>query len=253
MTGCMSTYHQMFFLDKDLKNAMRVVDTLHNREVILLGMPHLGTEKGYAALRSYILERSAEGYVFFIEGVAHHDPYYDGEYDSLKQDTLERKLRFVTGFAFTPYGDKDNKSLPEMYKNTKHNAIDPTAELLGFDKINGVYPMDLTMAQMINFFEAKFGEIPLTQYDFNTPLNAKYTKTKDYPYDIYAIASPIREMYVVDNVVHSELPKIIIMYGTAHLHHLAYKLEAVGYNELQRHYLQKEKSKTDKNKPSKTK
>lgn len=253
LTSCMSTYYQTFFMDKQLSNAMRVVDTLHNREVILIGMPHLGTVKGYDALRNYILERNAEGYVFFLEGVDHHNPIFDGPYDSLKQDTIERKLRFVTGFSLGSYADNENESLPEMYKTIDH-AISPTAELLGLDKVDSVFNVDLTLGEIILSFEKKFGEIPLTQYDFDTPLKAKYIKNKDYPYNIFSIASPVREMYVVDAVVESQYsPKIIIMYGYGHLYSLAAKLNAVGYDDTQFHYLKKEKSKARKNKPSKTK
>lgn len=248
LSSCMSTYYKTFFLDKEVQNAIRVTDTINNREVILIGMPHLGTEKGYGQIRQFIFDRYAEGFVFFVEGVAPHYEPVDGPYDSMRIDTMYRKLRFVTGFSFGSYSDKDNESLPEAFRNTK-SAIDPTMELLGFDSIiDAIYPADLTISKIVMFFEQRFGQIPLTDYDFQTPLNAKYKKRKGYPYDIYAIASPAREMYVVDYVIKSELPKIVIIYGTGHLHHIAHKLDAVGYEKSELRYMKTELGEGKKNK-----
>lgn len=232
--------------DRALKGALRLRDTVRNREVIVLNMMHLGTKPHYDEVRKYLDDRKAEGYVTFYEGVSRWDEKIDGPFDSLKCDTISRKFRRALGLYLTAYDDKENKSMSK-YATIDAGLIGQDNDSLGLNTDRD-YHTDFTQSELIKYYEARFDTIPLTAYDFETPLKEKYVAPENGQIDLRLLTKTLREENLTDAVIRMNHAKNIIVYGGAHRWTISATLYESGYEVFEPRFLIKEarKNKTKK-------
>jgi hypothetical protein len=117
------------------------------------------------------------------------------------------------GLTVGKYSDKNNKSLPALYRNDKY--ITQTDSLIGLMPTDA--RIDMIYNQIIEAQEDKYGEILLTACDFQTGLFEKYT-CKDgggYKKNFYAV-DIARTDLLFEEVMKLDYPKIVIVYGAVH-------------------------------------
>lgn len=225
-------------IDATFKRSVRLTNVETGKEVILVPTCHIGSERGYAHVKTYLDNLKANGYVCFFEGIAgrpyHIDTICDITYpqlielvhtrvlsraDTLRTDTLNRKLRRLIGLNTAGYANPENKSLPAKFQ--KKGMVAQSKENTGMITDYDIW-VDYSLSDLIGLYEQHCGEIPLTDYDFQTPLNAKY-EDKSHK-DIYGIGRHFRDKHLLKRILDSPHQKIVVVYGYAHIQHIKLSL-----------------------------
>lgn len=115
------------------------------------------------------------------------------------------------------------KYIDSVYPNLrfKKKLIDqPSYEKLGLNTLNSKNG-DATIESVVNYYEAKYGEITLNKCDFQTPVFEKYKKCKESnkipaTNSDEAILS-LRNTTLFENVKKSSHQKIAVIFGSEHL------------------------------------
>ena len=208
-----------------LSNASKLIDAKTGKELILLPVVHRGKVEDYARIKEYLDTLKAQGYVVFCEGLAvwpvHIDtladigmPALDAIADTLHLDshndtirlrqpldTLLRKFRRITGLnLMNPY-------------DARRSQVLQSDSLLGLTTDKDIW-VDYSLADLVGIWEQKHGAVPLIQYDFDTPLNAEYTKPTKI--DDWDFLLGLRNDYIEKRIVESPHPKIVAVYGAGH-------------------------------------
>lgn len=171
-------------------------------------MTHIAKPEFYESVKQIVDSLRKDGYAIFYEGVS----IDTNKYSKATLDTILRKQRRLLGFHLTPYNDSTNKSLPKALKNKKYIA--QTLSNTGIH-IEKDIKADLPMDSLINLWEKENKkQVPLTTYDFETPLNAPY-KPK-YKLSSWDIEYKYRNSHLEKTILESKYKKIAVVYGKAH-------------------------------------
>lgn len=225
-----------------LRDVQKMIDPKTGKEVVFVWMQHLSTEEGYAQIRNYLDGLKAEGYVTFCEAVMpvpfHIDTvgevtmrqltetdYTFSPDDSLRLDTLRRKCRRMLGFMIGErgYADPGNESLKTKDKGKGY--VPQSEERLGLTTDRDIWA-DYSLQDIVEVCENKYGEIPLTAYDWQTGLYKKYTPEQRSPQQMRSYFKIFaRNDYLVKRVAESPHPKIAVVYGSGHSFGVIYYLK----------------------------
>lgn len=234
--------------EQPLHDVQKLVDPKTGKEVVIVRMRHLGPQAGYDQVRDYLDKLKTEGYVTFYEGIApvpfHIDTIGDVTTDMILHqvvefsqnysaadsirlvDTLYRKSRRMIGFSIFSkdgYADQNNKSL--KIKETEKEYISQNKDILGLTTDRDIW-VDYSLHDQIEICEKKYGEIELTDYDFQTGLFEKYAPEKRPNQRASSYFTRFsRNDYVVRRVAESKHPRIAVVYGAAHSFGIVYDLK----------------------------
>lgn len=220
------------------------VDSSGARTVVLVPMRHVGKPAHYQKVGDYLDTLKSHGYVTFCEGLLPSDKSTDTldiplcrdirdlyyPVDSMKMDTLSRKLRKILGvdpaylydnIAARWHSVKQDESFLHLYGDRD-------------------YWVDGTYADMIKEFEMYFGEIELSPYDFECPLGSdKYKGKEDKRWKLRANANTYCNVRLVRCILESGFEKIAVVYGYSHIHRLYwFALPNNGYIPVENPYYQ---------------
>ncbi|WP_127845537.1 hypothetical protein [Psychroflexus aestuariivivens] len=179
------------------------------REVVIFEMAHLAKPKFYRSVSEKIESLRQEGYVVYFESVE-----FEPTQDSLTKDRQKRKVRKLLGHDLTTdYKDSTNLSLPKHFGNSKY--VMQSVENIGLD-LESDKLVDLTAQEIIEKYEAKYGEMELNECDLNTDFGEKYECTEAGEVDSFYALNTIREDYIAEYVSESSDQKIALVYGKSH-------------------------------------
>ena len=130
------------------------------KEIVFFPMHHVGTEPFYLDVKKKIDSLKRKDYYFFFESVK-----------ATENDTILRKFRKIRGLAFNQNGYTDNidSLFKKKFKSKKVIISQPTNKKLGLDSTNSKNT-DVSIEEMISFYESKHGEIELEDCDYETSL-----------------------------------------------------------------------------------
>lgn len=230
------------YAEHPLRDVQKMVDPRTGKEVVFIWMRHLSTQEGYARLRDYIDGLKTDGYVTFCEGVIpvpfHIDTtgevtmrqLTEADYtlsmeDSMRLDTLYRKCRRMLGYMIGKrgYADPDNESLKT--KDKKKGYVPQSEERLGLTTDKDIWA-DYSLQDIVEVCERRYGEIPLTPYDWQTGLYEKYVpeeRSKQIMRSYFTIFA--RNDFLVKRIAESSRPKIAVVYGSGHSFGVVYYLK----------------------------
>jgi hypothetical protein len=193
-----------------------------DKEVIFIPMIHIGTEPFYNDVKNKIDSLENCGYITYYEKV-----------NSKPNDTTNlRKLRKLLGFP-VPKRDKGYISVFDSiykFKLKKKLISQPKYKDLGVDSLKGKN-VDLTLIEVIDEFERRFGEINLNECDFKTSPHQK-TICDDKPIfkeNVNEIIINYRNKHVFQEIILDEHKKIILIYGKKHFIGIEEKLIKLGF------------------------
>lgn len=204
---------------KKVKRKVMVNETTQDT-VVFLPMSHIAKPSFYESVKENVDSLRANNYIIFLEGIGIKDSLPINE-----ELTYKKKLRKLLGFTLTSYQDSTNKSLPKAFANKKY--IEQTTENTGIQTDVDLV-IDLQMNQIIDKYENKYGEIPLSECDHSTALDQKYACEDLSNKSFYAIYIA-REKHIMNEFKRHNLPKVVMIYGKAHWKFLYIDLYDLGY------------------------
>ena len=149
------------------------MDTFYNEElnktVVLFPMVHVSKPEFFEDVKTKLDSLRNNDFIVYYEGVGVVD---STKYSKEKYDTLILKTRKLFGFNFQSktYSNKENESLPKAIYNDKYVAQSKGNIGIQEEDVNA----DVSVVEMIEVYEQKYGKIELEDCDFTTPLNSKY-------------------------------------------------------------------------------
>jgi len=214
---------------KNVKKSLKILEK-DDQKVIFLGMVHLVKPGFYQQAKIIIDSLRKENYTIFYEGIKYDKKFYKAELDSLELEELyliSRKYRKMIGqFHAGDLTDRNNKSLPNYYKNKKY--VTQTNELLGIDSLD--INADSSIETLIKAQEEKNGKIILTECDYNTNFKEKYNCDKVNSY--YAI-NIYRDRIVSNIVLKTNKQKSLIIYVKGHWYGIWPFFRDEGFKEIE--------------------
>lgn len=244
-----------WYANHPLQKVQKLSDPATGKEVVFIPMHHMSSERNYTETRLYLDSLKAKGYVTFFEGVIYAPFHIDTTSeinavklyaaldiemtpaDSMRMDTLLRKCRRVMGCmpGEGGYADPENASLKSRVEK-RSRYVSQTNEALGLCTERDIWT-DYSLADLVEICEKKYGEIELTEYDFETGLYENYEpekrvspKCRDY-FMLFA-----RNDRIVRKVAESHRPKIAVVYGSSHSFGVVYFLRKDHGLLLERRY-----------------
>jgi len=193
------------------KNLKMLVNEELQDTIVFIPMSHVGTKEYYRAVRQTVDSLRSEGFVFYYEMI---DADTSKPKDQL--DTMIRKFRRLHDLNM--YDDM-SASAPNFEKQALENT--------GIDEQKDIWA-DLMLDQVIDLYEFHYGEIELTECDWNTPLRAEYL-CQEKKFTSRRMATGARDEYLFDLVISSSYPKKAIMYGGTHWYWFYNKMTQAGY------------------------
>lgn len=191
-------------------NKIKIIENkIGEKTVVSFPMKHAGTQKFYNDIRNKIDSLKNQGYYFLFEQVQ-----VDG-----KDELVRKKLKKITG-NITLSGEKGYvKLLKEYGVIMKEELIDqPSYNDLGLDSLTS-RRLDVSGADIVNYFEQTYGEIKLNKCEIETPVLAKDTckgKVLKKKNTADAIVS-YRDKMIAEGIIKENHTKVALLYGEGHL------------------------------------
>ncbi|QBZ96971.1 hypothetical protein [Flavobacterium sangjuense] len=181
------------------------------KEVIFIPMHHLGTKLFYDDVKAKIDSLKRIGYFFYTEEVKGN-----------KKDSITvRKSIKISGIPFSRNNIGYKHFFDSIYKGKvkfKKEILDqPSSGKFGLDESNSK-TVDVTLKEMIDYYESKYGEIKLEPCDFEKSFyekpNCKYKPAgKKITDDVYV---NFRNKNVIKTLLNDSHKKVAIIYGAKH-------------------------------------
>jgi hypothetical protein len=201
-----------------------------DKTVIFLPMVHAGKTEFYENVKRIIAEQKQLGYVVFYEGLKKNggseislDPETRHRYsmfaamhsyDSTSIDNLVYLLKFKRMVGIIP----DSTTYAAMLKNnslTKHAVFQPRPNAMGISGSD--QNIDVSLVELVNEYEKKFGTITLEQIEFAIPLKdplPRFRRLKRSQANELILDH--RNKKLSDSIMESPHHKIIVIYGMGH-------------------------------------
>ena len=219
LISCASTYLSLI-TSKSVK-----LNTFYNEEldktVVLFPMVHVNKPEFFEDVKTKLDSLRQDGFLVYYEGVAVID---STQYSKENYEALTLKARKLFGFNFQSktYSDKENKSLPKAIYNDKYIA--QNRDIIGIkdEDVN----VDMSVVEMIEVYEQKYGEIELEDCDYNTPLNSKFKCDRLPNYSDIMIMT--RNDTILSHLYKESHKKIALVYGKRHFDFMRGSLQAKG-------------------------
>ena len=198
--------------------------TNENKEVIFFPMHHLGTTLFYNDVKSKIDSLKKLGYYFYTEEVK----------GSKKDSITVRKSIKLTGIPFSRNNIGYMHFFDSIYKGKvkfKKEIFDqPSSTKFGLDNSNSK-TVDVTLKEMIDYYEKKYGEIKLEPCDFEKSFyekpNCKNKLVgKKITDDVYL---NFRNKNIIKTFLNDEHQKIAMIYGSDHIRGIQEELLKQGF------------------------
>ena len=202
------------------------LDKLKNnqKEIVFIAIHHIGTKPFYSDIKKKIDSLENLGFHFYTEKIK----------GDAKDTTALLKLRKFSGIPFSKKNSGYLKMIDSMYNGKvkyKKELIDqPSYTSLGVDSLKSKN-VDVTINEMINYYESKYGEIKLEKCDYETQENKKSSckgKSLDKKKGDDAIIN-FRNKHVIEELLKDKNDKIVIVYGARHIIGIKEELLKLGY------------------------
>lgn len=202
-----------------LKKIQRV-----DQKVVFFPMVHIGTEARYQDIKIKVDSLKKLNFTFYLESVV----------ADIKEDSMLRKYRKITGISLNKKGYTDNidSLFKGKFKPKKEIISQPSYIELGIDSTSGRV-VDRTLSELLQYYEDNYGKILLEDCDFKTSLY-ETTVCKDKKIEdsvVYDYRTHYRNKKVIQEVLQDTATKIAIIYGGAHVQGIIEELLSNGFSE----------------------
>lgn len=198
--------------------------TNEDRSVVFIPMKHIALKDFYTNVGHKTDSLQKQGYTVFLESVSVRDSLSKEE-----KDTLDLKLRRVLGTHVSKDGYLDtinNKLMGRNFKNKKGLTNQPRYYKMGIDTTKARV-VDVPANVLIKQYEQEFGKIVLTDCDYNTKLEDKYTCGMLPKENRDKMVRTYREKYLAEAIMNEPNKKVVVIFGALHQEGLLKELKAL--------------------------
>lgn len=207
-----------------------------DKDVLLIPSKHFGPEEFYVNLKRSVDSLTQSGYVFFYEGIKIRELKTTEDTLQLREEML--KYRRIIGKSFSPLADdggiidtlNNRLRIGDRTVKMKRKVVpQPSSDYFFKDK-REFEVVDLTVGEMLVEYERRYGEVVLTDCDYETDARASYEcenegVSKNSRRFVSEIGLDYRNEHVVSEILASEHHKIAVIYGYNHIKGLKVLLE----------------------------
>ncbi len=223
-----------------LNNVSKFEHPESGKKVTLIGMSHIETVRYYEEVKNYLDSLRNDGYAIFFEGIT-IGPVGPTEADTAATKVMLRKYRRLTGESPLINEYAGFRSVADNKGERPRQLVQQTFERTGVSEERD-HLCDLTFQEIIEGYEEKYGEILLTDCDWDTPHTAKYKCRTEQEFRLDYAHLTLRDKYVAKRVAESEYEKIVILYGNMHIFTMDTDLRRHGF-EYTGHLISEKKKK----------
>lgn len=190
-----------------------------DKMIYFIPMVHVNKPEFYEKSKKTIDSLRNKGFVIYYEGI-------DVEMKDEKESELyNRKFRNVTHETLLNYFDEKNEEnlMYQIEGYVYQNDVD-----YGLD-VNIDVNCDLSMKDLVIKYEKEFGEIKLSDCDWNTAIGQKYKCSKKNKEGYNYIIKTIRNEHLFSQLKNSQEKKIAVVYGKVHIDVISLMLKSEGW------------------------
>ncbi len=210
-----------------LNNVSKFEHPESGKKVTFISMSHIETVRYYEEIKNYLDSLRNDGYAIFFEGIT-IGQVGPTEADTVATKIMLRKFRRLTGKSIVTNEYRGFQSVANNKGEKPSQLVQQTSERIGLS-VERDHLCDLTMQEMVEGYESKYGEILLTDCDWDTPHTAKYKCRTEQKLRLDYVELTLRDEYVAKMVAESEHQKIVIVYGDFHMYTMNTDLHRHGF------------------------
>ena len=191
------------------------VNQENGRKVFVLKMIHINKPEFFQKVKQTVDSLRADGYVVFYEGVKE-----TGAEEEIK--LYQKKFRRITHYSLMRYNDEANEVDYKKFGIKGYvyqNDVD-----YGINKDTDIN-CDLSIKELVDKYEEKFGEVVLTDCDTNTPMGKKYKCSKKDKKGTDYMTLLLRNEKLLNEIENSKSDKIVVVYGAEHSYAISREFE----------------------------
>ena len=218
-----------------------------NKTVQFIPMAHIGKPEFYEKVNQLVDSFKADGYVIFHEGIT------DSKLDRKKADKIYSEVtKNVLARRYLKSSNKDSVAIEIYLRKIRKmfGGIPDSSKYMEFFKEVGMFKnmvdqpryyelktdekdlkADVSLFDLVDDYERRFGTIDLTEFDFQLPL----TPTESLPASrqlpskkVEEVIIDFRDSYLADAILRSPHSRIVVIYGLAHLDGTFYYMQQSG-------------------------
>ncbi|CAD7815868.1 hypothetical protein CHRY9390_03054 [Chryseobacterium aquaeductus] len=191
--------------DKNINKKKLVYTNEEGKYLIYLPTVHVGKKEYYDSIKKEVDSLRKEGFIVAYESIIFEINKDDFEINA-------KKARKIVGYNIANINDNNIQSLPKEY-STK-NYLLQNNDRVGI--VNTDYNVDMTLHNLIEKYELKYGAISLSQCDLQTPLSAKYLCKEKKKLPKYYFTDELRNSEALAKISLLQNKNIIFLYGKGH-------------------------------------
>lgn len=222
LTSCMSLALNLIGVYDP--EAITIPLTNDDRSVVFIPMKHIALKEFYANVGHKTDSLQKEGYTVFLESVSVKDSLSKTE-----KDTLELKFRKILGTHVSKKGYLDTingKLMGKKYNNKKGIVNQPRYVKMGIDTSKARI-VDVPANELLKEYEKEFGKVVLTDCDYNTKMEDKYTCGKFPKEGRDKMVRTYREKHLAQAIMNEPNKKVAVLFGALHETGLLKELQAL--------------------------
>ena len=236
LTSCKSYFVNQYFKKVGVFDNKIKLEKISNaeKEIMFIGMHHIGKEEFYNDVKIKVDSLLKEDYIFFVEGIGSQ---FTNKTNLTKEDSV---ILIDIAYKFRKALGKNliSKSMNSDYINLfKEKGIKIKEKLVkqpsylefGLTQKSAIN-YDLTVEEILEKYEHKYGKITLEACDYETKYYEKSkcsVKADSKIYDEFITLE--RNNNVITHILNEKKTKIAIIYGKNHFIGIKDSLQKLGY------------------------
>jgi len=191
--------------DKNINKKKLVYKNKQGKYLVYLPTVHIGKKEYYYSIKKEVDSLRKEGFIIAYEGIIFEIEKNDFEKNA-------RKARKIIGYNIANINYNNINSLPKEY--SIKNYIVQSNEKTGI--VNTDYNVDMSLHDLIEKYELKYGSVILSECDLQTPLSAKYSCKEKKKLPKYYFTDELRNNEALTKISLLINKNIVLLYGKGH-------------------------------------
>lgn len=204
LVSCQSIFVKMV-TDKNINTKKLVYKNQQGKYLIYLPTVHIGKKEYYESIKKEVDSLRKAGFLIAYEGIVFETKNNDFETDA-------KKARKIIGYNIANINYNNLESLPHEY--SIKNFLLQNNEITGV--VNTDYNVDMSLHDLIEKYELKYGSVILSECDLQIPLSDKYYCKEKNKMPKYYFTDELRNEQALKKITELKDKNIVLLFGKGH-------------------------------------